>query len=76
MHAAGRPGTIDAAGGARPPRRPRVVIFDRGGQARVEVIELPEDAGLGTVILHGDRRWRITGVRTGGRVLVAEPEAN
>jgi hypothetical protein len=76
MHGAGRPGTTETANGARPPRQPRVVIFDLAGRASVEVLELDEAASLGTVIHHGGRSWRVTGIRTGGRVLIAEPEAN
>jgi hypothetical protein len=53
-----------------------VVIFDLAGQARVEVLELPEDANLGHQICHSGRNWRVTGLRTGTRVLIAEPDAN
>ena len=56
--------------------RPRVVIFDLAGQPRVEVIDVPEDADVGDSICHGGSRWRVIGVRTGDRVLIAEPEAN
>jgi len=53
-----------------------VVIFDVAGSALVEVLELPENTNLGHRICHRGRDWLITGVRTGARVLIAEPEAN
>jgi hypothetical protein len=56
--------------------RPRVVIFNVSGAARVEVLELPDDACPGHRICHAGRNWLITGSRTGTRVLIAEPEAN
>jgi hypothetical protein len=52
------------------------VIFDLAGRACVEVLDLPEDANLGHVICHSGRTWRVTGVRTGKRVLIAEPDAH
>jgi hypothetical protein len=61
----------------RPQRsRPRVVIFDAAGAARVEVLELPESACPGDRICHRGRSWLITSSRTGTRVLIAELEAN
>lgn len=56
--------------------RPRVVLFYLAGAARVEVLDLPEDTSPGDRLCHGGRNWRITGSRTGTRVLIAEPEAN
>jgi hypothetical protein len=53
-----------------------VVIFDVAGDATVEILELPESACLGDRICHSGRDWRITGSRTGDRVLIAEPDAN
>jgi hypothetical protein len=53
-----------------------VVIFNAAGGALVEVLELPESANLGHRICHRGRDWLVTGVRTGERVLIAEPEAN
>jgi hypothetical protein len=46
------------------------------GTAKVEVLDLPEDAGPGYRMCHDGRNWRITGSRPGSRVLIAEPEAN
>ena len=73
MHAEKQP---DSRGGSRRRlrRRPRVVIFDTAGSAHVEVLDLPEDASPGHLICHGGTDWRITGSRTGARVLIAEPE--
>jgi hypothetical protein len=53
-----------------------VVIFDVAGAALVEVLNLPENANLGHRICHRGRDWLVTGIRTGTRVLIAEPEAN
>lgn len=55
-------------------RRPRVVILATAASARVEVLDLPEDAGPGYRICHSGTSWLITGCRTGSRVLIAEPE--
>lgn len=52
---------------------PRVVIFNRGCDTRVEVVQLPTATDLGEVIRHCGACWRITGSRTHHRVLVAEP---
>lgn len=62
--------------GSRVRSRPRVVIFDGSGATHVEVLDLPENADLGHRICHRGRDWRVTGLRTGARVLIAEPEAN
>jgi hypothetical protein len=53
-----------------------VVIFEVAGQAHVKVVDLPEDANLGAQICHSGRTWLVTGIRTGARVLIAEPAAN
>lgn len=76
MHAEKRSGTCgpDSDGPLR--CRPRVVIFNAAGDVLVEVLELPEGAKLGYRICHRGRDWLVTGVRTGERVLIAEPEAN
>lgn len=54
-------------------RRPRVVILDADGTARVAVVELPADSGVGDRFLHLGRTWRITGQRESSQVLFAEP---
>lgn len=76
MHAERRPGQRGSEGGGPHRCRPRVVIFNSAGGASVEVLELPESANLGHRICHGGRNWLVTGIRTGQRVLIAEPEAN
>jgi hypothetical protein len=76
MHAGRRPETTDAESAARQRRRPRVVIFHGTGQAHVEVVELPDETSVGSVIRHDDRSWRVTGIRTGDRVLIAELDPN
>lgn len=76
MHAERRPGSSGTKTEPARRRRPRVVIFDLAGQAQVEVLDLPEDAKLGHQICHSGRNWRVTGMRTGTRVLIAEPDAN
>lgn len=53
--------------------RPRVVIFDDGGEPTVEIIELPEEAFPGDVFCHSGTRWQVTATRTGDRVLIARP---
>jgi hypothetical protein len=53
--------------------QPRVVILDDGGEARVEVIELPERSRPGDVFCHCGTRWQVTATRTGERVLIARP---
>ena len=76
MHAEKRSGTGGSESEGRLRCRPRVVIFDVAGGALVEVLELPESANLGHRICHRGRDWLVTGVRTGARVLIAEPEVN
>jgi len=76
MHAEKTPGSSGTKAESARRRRPRVVIFDLAGQAQVEVLDLPEDANLGHLICHSGRNWRVTSMRTGTRVLIAEPEAN
>lgn len=76
MPAERRPETTDSAGPSGPRRRPRVVIFQLADRARVEVVELSEAATVGSLICHGGRSWRVTGARTGDRVLIVELEAN
>lgn len=76
MHAEKRSGTRGPESEGPLRCRPRVVIFNAAGGALVEVLELPESANLGHRICHRGRDWLVTGVRTGERVLIAEPEAN
>lgn len=76
MHAEKRVRSRDAEGGRRRRRCPRVVLFTVSGAAKVEVLDLPEDAGPGYRMCHDGRDWRITGSRTGSRVLIAELEVN
>ena len=76
MHAEKEPGTRDEKSERRHRCRPRVVIFDLAGSTQVEVLDLPENANLGHRICHRGRDWLVTGIRTGARVLIAEPEAN
>lgn len=76
MHAVKRSGARGSEREGRLRCRPRVVIFDFAGDALVEVLDLPENANLGHRICHRGRDWLVTGVRTGERVLIAEPEAN
>ncbi len=76
MHAVKRSGKRGTDGEGRLRCRPRVVIFDVAGDALVEVLNLPESANLGHRICHRGRDWLVTGVRTGERVLIAEPEVN
>jgi len=76
MHAEKRIRSRDADGERHRHRCPRVVLFTITGAARVEVLDLPEDAGPGYRMCHDGRNWLITGSRTGSRVLIAEPEAN
>jgi hypothetical protein len=68
----GRSRANDGGGGLRR-RRPRVVIFDAGTSTRVEVVDLPEGATLGSSICHLGRCWRVVGERPRSRVLIAEP---
>ena len=76
MHADNRSRSRGEKGERRQRRRPRVVIFDVAGSALVEVLNLPENANLGYRICHRGRDWLVTGIRTGARVLIVEPEAN
>jgi hypothetical protein len=62
------PGSLDAAD-----ERPRVVIFDDGGEPTVEIIDLLEAAFPGDVFCHCGTRWQVTATRTGNRVLIARP---
>lgn len=54
-------------------KHPRVVILEDGEKPRVEVLDLPEDADLGALFCHSGTDWRVTGLRTGNRVLIARP---
>jgi hypothetical protein len=56
--------------------RPRVVILDEGDETRVEVLELPEATSLGADFSHRGKSWRVTGLRSNSRVLIAEPVEN
>ena len=76
MHADRRARRPPGSGTSCPRRRPRVVLFETAGRAHVEVLDLPEDADLGARICHSGRTWTVTAVRTGARVLIAEPIAN
>ena len=76
MHADKKIRSRDTGKEQRRSNRPRVVLFNLPGAARVEVLELPEDAGPGYRMCHDGRQWLVTGSRTGSRVLIAEPEAN
>lgn len=76
MHAEDRSRKGGSRRSQRRRNRPRVVLFYISGAARVEVLELPEDACPGDRLCHGGRNWTITGSRTGTRVLIAEPETN
>jgi hypothetical protein len=53
--------------------RPRVVILDGHDEQRVEVLVLPERTDLGSSFDHDGLSWRVTGERTGSRVLIAKP---
>ena len=76
MHAENRSGSHGEKGERRHRCKPRVVIFNVSDTPHVEVLELPESASLGHRICHRGRDWLVTGIRTGARVLIAEPEAN
>lgn len=54
--------------------RPRVVILDAGESPRVEILELPTSATVGTSFRHCGQHWQVTGLRTSQRVLIAEPK--
>jgi hypothetical protein len=74
MHADGRTRSQVDSSPAQNWLRPRVVVLDDGESARVEVLELPESTSVGGSFSHGGRWWRVTGHRTGARVLIAKPE--
>ena len=76
MHAERRTRRPAGSGTSALRRRPRVVLFELAGRAYVEVLDLPENADLGARICHSGRTWTVTGVRTGARVLIAEPVTN
>jgi hypothetical protein len=57
----------------QPRSRGRVVILDPDRNPRVEILPLPEGATLGTRFSHAGISWRVTGLRTHQRVLIAEP---
>jgi len=57
----------------QPRSRGRVVILDPEREPRVEILPLPESATLGTRFSHAGTSWRVTGLRTHERVLIAEP---
>ncbi len=65
-----------SAGAGRSRSRPRVVILDDGDTVQVEVLQLPESTSLGADFSHSGTSWRVTGVRTGDRVLIARPVAS
>ena len=54
--------------------RPRVVILDTGGPPQVEILDLPSTMSVGASFKHCGRNWHVTGLRTGQRVLIAEPK--
>lgn len=53
--------------------RPRVVIFDSGDEASVEVVELPATTAVGSTINHGNSSWQVVDERPHSRVLIAAP---
>ena len=50
-----------------------MVILDSGETPRIEVVDLPESATLGTAFCHLGRMWLVTGLRSRSRVLFAQP---
>ena len=54
--------------------RPRVVILDTGGSPQVEVLDLPPSVTVGASFKHSGQSWQVTGLRTGQRVLIAQPK--
>ncbi len=54
--------------------RPRVVILDSGESPQVEVLDLPPSVTLGASFQHSGQSWQVTGLRTGQRVLIAQPK--
>ncbi len=67
-HPHARPGPTD-----RGRLRPRVAVLGPGPSTRVEMVRLPDDAGVGSLFDHAGTRWQVTLVRTHGRVVFAEP---
>ena len=53
--------------------RPRVVIFDTGNEASVEVVELPASTAVGSTIHHRNGSWQVVDERPHSRVLIAAP---
>jgi hypothetical protein len=54
--------------------QPRVVILDAGESPQVEILELPPSVTLGASFQYSGQSWQVTGLRTGQRVLIAEPK--
>ena len=54
--------------------RPRVVILDTGESPQVEVLDLPASVTVGASFKHSGQSWQVTGLRTGQRVLIAQPK--
>jgi hypothetical protein len=54
------------------PKQPRVVILERQTEVVIEVVELPDSAGIGTEFCYRGGWWRITAHRPHTRVLLAE----
>lgn len=52
---------------------PRVVIFDGGGDPRVEIVDLPDVVGPGDLFCHSGTKWQVTATRTGDRVFIVRP---
>ena len=50
--------------------KPRVVIFDGVDGPLVEVVELRPPFGIGALVEHLGRPWRVTAMRTHNRVLI------
>ncbi len=61
------------ATGPRGASRPRVVIFEVGSEASVEVVELPTIVEVGSTFRHRNASWRVVGERPHSRVLIASP---
>ena len=72
-HRATRPRETGGNGKSRR-RQPRVVILDEGRSARVEILELPDTADVGTSFCHSGTSWRVIGERPQSRVFIAQPE--
>lgn len=56
------------------PARPSLVIADDG--QRADLLVLAARAAVGDRFEHRGLTWTVTGRRSGGRVLVAEPRGN